>query len=296
MNDRRTRPAGASRVADAVLPAARAVLRSSRAVAAWASQLGPAQQLQTARLWRRFRAKGNACWGVHPTYEEARAACPADTAVGYDHAAAAGMYDELMHSLEPNEYSVAFWLERCLPPGGVVFDFGGHVGVKYYALSEVLRLAAGTRWVVYDVNAVVERGRALAAERDAPGLSFTEHLGDASGVDVFLALGSLQYLERSLPELLSGLPERPRAVILSSTPMSEHPTYFTVQNIRKAFCPYRVQSRAELLAGMSGLGYSLVRSWTNPEKECPILDVPERSVKGYTSMYFTADALCANAR
>jgi putative methyltransferase (TIGR04325 family) len=241
-------------------------------------------------LRHRFVQSSGVCWGVFETFAQAVAAAPGIKPVGYDHPAAAAMYRPWMERLEPKDYAVAFWLRPSLRPGAVVFDFGGHVGVKYYAMQQVMAMPDGLRWIVHDVPAVLAAGRALANERQDARLEFTDRLEPASGADAFLALGSLQYVETPLARLLSDLERRPRAVTVSSVPMSDHPRYVTLQNIGTSFCPYLVENRRELQDDMARIGYRLVHSWTNPEKEARILDRPDRSVQGYTSMHFELDA------
>lgn len=233
-----------------------------------------------------FEMRVGTCWGVFASFAEATAAAPPSRPVGYDNDVAAGLYRHLIDRVEPKDYAVAFWLQRRLRPGYRVFDFGGHVGVKFYALQTVLPLPEGVEWVTYDLPAVVAAGRRLAAERGARGLSFSESFADAAGADVFMALGSLQYVETPLARQLEPLGELPRYVIVSSAPMTDGPRYVTLQNIGASYCPYLVENRASLARGMKDLGYELVHSWENPEKRCKILGRPDRSVNGYTSMHF----------
>jgi len=148
-----------------------------------------AQAVRRAVKWREFNtASGrNAYWGVYSTFAEAVAAAPPTKDIGYDHDGPAQMYRSLMDKVEPNEYAVLYWLERALPKGGRVFDFGGHVGLKFYAFRSIGAIPAPVRWTVYDVPAVVRSGRELAKNRRETDLTFTETFEDASGVDVFLA-------------------------------------------------------------------------------------------------------------
>ena len=268
----------------------RAVDRAGRDTASIGAQVATWPGVRAAwRSWlkHRFLNESGACFGVFRSFEEALAAAPQNRPLGYDHPAAAGMYRRFMERPQPNDYAVGFWLHRNLKPGSVVFDFGGHVGVKYYALQHVMPMPDGLRWIVYDVPAVLAAGRQLAEERGAGRLEFTESLERASGADVFLALGSLQYVETPLPALLSRLDVLPSTVTVSSTPMSDHPRYVTLQNIGTAVCPYLVENRRELQEGLERIGYRLVHAWTNPDKRCSVLDRPDRSVAGYTSLHFS---------
>jgi putative methyltransferase (TIGR04325 family) len=254
----------------------------------WLRSTSAVRAARNALLWREFCTAEdcNIFWGVHATFAEAAAKAPPTKPLGYDNPEPAAMYRNFLNRVGPNEYAVLHWVRRALPSGGRVFDFGGHVGVKYYALRTVDGLPAQLDWTVYDVAAVVQAGRKLAERRGVSDLHFTERFEDASGVDVFLALGSLQYVEPSLAEHLQRLDALPRMVLVSSTPMVDGPRYVTLQNIGTAFCPYLIEDRGALVAGMDQLGYALCHSWTNPEKECVIMDQPEKSVHGYTSLHF----------
>jgi putative methyltransferase (TIGR04325 family) len=102
------------------------------------------------------------------------------------------------------------------------------------------------------------------------------------------ASGSLQYFEKPLHDLLAPFVQAgtaPRHVILNQTPMRDGDAFYTLQSIGTAFCPYRIEDRPGLIAGMGKLGYELIDAWANPEKECPIPFHADRSVRGYTGMY-----------
>lgn len=264
------------------------VLAAARGSLTRLRQTPPVQALRKAIKWRDFNSASgrNAYWGVYNSFAEAIAAAPPTKDIGYDHDGPASMYRQLMDRVEPSEYAVLYWLERALPKGGRVFDFGGHVGVKFYAYRSIGAIPSPVRWTVYDVPAVVRSGRELAQSRAETDLSFTDTFEDASGADVFLGLGSLQYVEDSLPQWIQRLGERPRTVILSSMPLVEEPRYVTLQNIGTAFCPYLVEDARAVIAGMERLGYSLRNRWKNLEKRCLIADQPERSVHEYTSLHF----------
>jgi putative methyltransferase (TIGR04325 family) len=246
------------------------------------------QAVRKAVKWREFNtASGrNVYWGVYPTFAEAIAAAPKTKDIGYDHDEPAQMYRNLMTKMEPSEYAVLHWLERALPKGGRVFDFGGHVGVKFYAFRSIGAIPPPIQWMVYDVPAVTRSGRELAKSRRETDLTFTDTFEDASGADVFLGLGALQYVETSLPDLMKKLAKQPKTVIVSAMPMVEGERYVTIQNIGSAFCPYLVENETELIAGMERLGYAVRHRWKNLEKRCQILDQPDKSVWEYTSIHF----------
>lgn len=264
------------------------LLKQARATAARLYKTPPVRKLRNSLLWQQYRTAENCnlFWGVYPSFAEAQAAAPDTKPVGYDHPEPAAMYRNFLNQVGPNEYAVLHWLARALPSGGRVFDFGGHVGVKYYALRSIPGLPEKLSWTVYDVHTVVESGKKLATRRGAAELNFTERLEEASGVDAYLALGSRQYVEPSLAEHLGALHQLPKMVLVSSSPTVEGPRYVTLQNIGTAFCPYLIEDSHALIAEMEKLGYQLSHRWTNLEKQCFIMDQPEKSVEGYSSFHF----------
>ena len=75
-------------------------------------------------------------------------------------------------------------------------------------------------------------------------------------------------------------------MILNLTPLHERHSFFTLQSVGTAFCPYRITSAPSFLASFDELGYALVDQWDNPDKKCTIPFFPEHSVDGYHGFYF----------
>jgi putative methyltransferase (TIGR04325 family) len=228
--------------------------------------------------------KANLFRGVYASFEEAQRTAPPTKPTGYDNPGPAAMYRDRPKALPLSEYPVLFWLSRTVPGAKRLFDLGGHVGVKYYDFRTRLELPAGFTWQVMDVPAVVDAGRQLARETGATVLDFTSRREDVDGADVLYASGSLQYLEKPLHEIVAPLAAKPRHIIINLTPMHAGPAFYTLQSIGTAFCPYRIEDRPALVAGLGKLGYQLVDEWTCPEKDCPIPFHPDKSVSGYTGM------------
>jgi putative methyltransferase (TIGR04325 family) len=249
----------------------------------------PGLRAVVSRRYERYFAKernANLFRGVFQSFAEAAASAPDTKGLGYDQPEAAGMYREVLEVLRPTDYPALFWISRLLPELDSVFDYGGHVGVKYYAYRKYVELDARVDWTVCDVPAVVASGRELLTKFGAARLGFTSDFGEVNGKSLLLCSGSLQYIEPSLPTLLEPLAARPRHVLINSTPVSALPTYFTLNNIGTAFCPYKVQNRSELVQGMKSRGYALTDSWENPGKRCFIPLYPEHSLDAYQGFYF----------
>ncbi|HEU4733657.1 MAG TPA: TIGR04325 family methyltransferase [Kofleriaceae bacterium] len=251
----------------------------------------PVRARLQARYERHFATaqKAHLFRGVYGSFDEAARAAPASKPIGYDNPGPAAMYRNLLETVHFSDYPVLFWMARAITPSTKrLFDLGGHVGVRYYAFRTCLALPERLTWQVMDVPAVVQAGRELAAEKRASHLTFTERRDDVAGADILFATGSLQYLEKPLHEILAPIPARPAHVIINQLPMQDGPAYYTLQSIGAAFCPYRIEDRGALVAGMAALGYEKLDAWRTMEKHCPIPFHPEHSINGYEGMYFRA--------
>ncbi len=249
------------------------------------------------RQFARLDRKVNLFRGVFASRDEAARSAPRSERVGYDHPEPAAMYRERARRLEVTYYPAMFWLSRYLQRGALrIFDLGGHFGVSYYAFQRYLDFPHGLRWCVYDVAAVVAQGREWAQQEDPSGrLSFTIAFDDLLDQDVILAFGSLQYVEAPLPEMLARLPiERlPARIIVNQMPVHPSRTYYTLQNIGTAFCPYRIECEPAFLQGMGALGYRVIDRWESREKALRIGWDRDFSLDHYTGFCFERDGVHA---
>jgi putative methyltransferase (TIGR04325 family) len=229
--------------------------------------------------------------GVFESFDAALKSAPPARPLGYDNAEAASMYVDRTRKIYPTDYPVIYWLQKLFGDGcKSVFDVGGHIGVSYYSYRRYISYPQGLSWTVHDVPAVMEAGRKFAEGKDQERrLSFCEKFEGVDGKDILFALGSLQYLEETLAQRLARLTHPPRHLILNLTPLHNKHSYFTLQSIGTAFCPYRVTSVGDFLKGIDVLGYKLVDQWENPEKKCEIPFHPEYSLDHYHGFYFRRD-------
>ncbi len=206
--------------------------------------------------------------GVYDDFGSAIASAPSDNPIGYDHAAAAQMYET--RPVFPEDYAVLFWLRPLVTSGIRVLDLGGHAGGLFDAFAGLLEWPADVEWTIYDVPAVVERGEASNAARQKPLPRFTSSLESVQGTDVLLASGFSQYCDAEFARTVLSLREAPRHVIFNQVPLNEGKQFVTLQNIGTAYCPYWIRNRKEFLQPLLASGYELVDMWTNPGKECRI--------------------------
>lgn len=233
--------------------------------------------LMHARARRAFVANRtrNMFYGVHSTWDQAASAAEAFGQVGYDNVESARLYENRTR-MDPHDYPSLYWLSRSLHEGMKgVLDVGGAIGIKFIAFREPLQQFSDLLWRVQDVPAVVANGRELARQRnDDARLQFTDRFEEGEGLDILFASGVLQYLPRTLGELLGVYKRLPKRIVINTAPIHPEREFFTVNSLGTAFCPYRVQTQASLMSGLSRLGYRLRESWINPDK--PML-IPFRS-------------------
>lgn len=224
----------------------------------------------------------NLFFGVHSTWQEAEAAAASFGSVGYDHESTVDMYAQRTRK-DQHDYPAAYWILRSLQEGHrSVFDVGGNIGIKYMAFRDILMPHPDLRWRVQDVSAIVRHGRELALARGDTQLEFTDRFEDGDGIDLLYASGVLQYLPKTLGELLGGYRRLPKRILINTAAIHPAHEFFTVNNIWAAFCPYRVQTQASLIGGLTALGYRLRETWTNPDKPLFVPGRPDCSLRHYS--------------
>jgi putative methyltransferase (TIGR04325 family) len=151
-----------------------------------------------------------------------------------------------------------------------LIDFGGHIGVKYYAYKRLVPNIHELKWKVVDVPFCVERGRREASQRGAANLSFSSKLLEAGGCDLLLISGALQYVTPSIGELLDSMVCLPRFIIINKLPVHFGPDYYTIENFGKAKIPYRIFNKNKFDSQLLLRAYSKVDTWTIPSREISI--------------------------
>jgi putative methyltransferase (TIGR04325 family) len=256
------------------------------------------RELPPIRRWRRERfdrefERGDAVGtfrGVYPDFRSALADVPASSPTGYDQPGTGQMYSEVLESLREWDYPVLFWLSR-FSEARRVFDYGGHVGILFYGFSRYLDFPAGFQWTVCDVPAVNRAGEALAEDRGATQLSFTNDFRDVeNGYDVLLASGSLQYVEEPFYETLAALRETPERLLINMLPLHDEEEFVTVSSMAASYCAYKVHRKRDFLEGMERCGWSLQDMWENPGKTCVIPFHERESTSRYYGMSYVRRA------
>ncbi len=228
---------------------------------------------------------------IYPDFAAARRAIPPKRLIGYDNEPSAErMLDEWL-AVHPSDYPVLFWLEKLLRDCGSLFDWGGNVGIKYFAFRPYLTMRDDLVWYVNDVPAVVKRGEEIARRESASALRFTTDLLDLARAEVLLASGVVQFVEDPFAALRAA-EVLPAHLIFNKVPLYEMPSAVTLHNMGTSFCPYHLFNREHFVASVEALGFELRDEWSSPGVACSIPFSRQHNVDAYSGLYFRR---CAGA-
>lgn len=202
--------------------------------------------------------------GAYSSYDEALASARKDRLAGYDNDEVAEISYEIMCQVADADYPVLYWLAKVLPGNARLLDAGGHMGTKYRAFRGHLDAAEHLEWIVYDVPAIVRAGRARAEAEGLAALKFVDAMAEAGDIDVMLASGLLQYLDRPFARFMGELPRLPRHLLLNKVATRNGPTVVTLENFGVADVPYQIRDLSAFLTELDALGYDIVDQWTLP--------------------------------
>lgn len=249
--------------------------------------------VMNARLERRFFAEGS--WyqkhlGVFTSFATANAyisqrAEPTGFILNHD------KWLNRYTTLRAHDYPVVFWLSRLLPTSGhrTVVDFGGSVGASYYLFRKFIDMPDDLSWTVIELDAAVELGRKIAAERKERALRFTLDSDAIQGADIFLAAGAAHYLEEPLGDILKRNAPLPRHLIINKFPLSPEKSFVTIESGGNGLYPCRIQSESSFIAEMDALGYRLKDSWKCLEHKMEIIGKPQFSLSFYRGLLFSLE-------
>jgi putative methyltransferase (TIGR04325 family) len=247
------------------------------------------------RAWHRFAyerhfaalSSSNRLYrGVYGSFTEAIQAAPKTHEIGYNHPKSGELYLDLIGHVWPSDYPVLLWLQSLLPTSSRLFDLGGNIGLHFYTFQRYLQYPTGFEWQICDLPEITAAGVKVAAQRTSNGLRFTNDVSDASGADILLASGTLQYIENPFSTVLSRLQHKPKHLLVNKLPLSSWKTFVTLQNIGPVICPYYIFNKTEFIDSVCMLGYEVTDTWTNPEFNCYIPYHPERFLDSFTGFHF----------
>ena len=234
---------------------------------------------------------GSRTRGVYRSVAEAHRAIPAHRKVGYNHPESANLYPWLVDHTKISDFAILFYFNKLLKPGMRVFDFGGNIGNLYYSFQKRWQLPQDITWVVCEVPAVAQAGRAHAAGRHSPGLEFTSDFKQAAAADILLTSGTLQCVEDDFGPMLEGLGAgRPEHLFINRVPMWDRPELVSLQDLGPVVYPYRIFERSRFLDSMAKAGYSVEDRWECSERTISIHFRPWIRINGFDGYYLSRRA------
>ncbi len=226
--------------------------------------------------------------GIFETPEQAIAAAPKNRKIGYDHDELAQEYrDQFAQSIGFYDYPMLFWLQKLLQQGSTLFDFGGNIGTHFYTYEKYLTYPANLQWTVCELPAIVAVGESLLPAEQRSQLRFTSQFEDAEGADIFIASGSVQYID-SLANRLAQLQHQPNHILLGRFPLCEGKSFVTLQNGGLVFYPVHVFNKQNFVDSIVALGYELIDQWRDPGEPCAVPFHPEFKSLMFHGLYFKA--------
>lgn len=233
--------------------------------------------------------------GIYPDFRSASLALPKARPIGYDNEGSAYRVIDEWLTIGEYDYPIMFWLGKLLPECRSLFDWGGNVGLKYFAYRKYLNYPENLRWYVGEVPAVVAAGKAIAEREGATALEFTSDLDALADSDLLLAAGSLHFIEDPFAELRK-LRALPQHLLLCKVPAHDQKAAVTLQNMGTSICLYHLFNRSEFVQNVTALGYELVDSWVSSDCSCQIPFHSKYSIRAYSGFYFKRTRASASPR
>ncbi|RYE33079.1 MAG: methyltransferase, TIGR04325 family [Hyphomicrobiales bacterium] len=213
-----------------------------------------------------FRVGYGRHWGCFETKAEAVAFLAGRPRAEYDDDDIVQINLEAFKQIQVFDWPVMFFMERLIKAGllRTVTDFGGHVGVKFYAYGTCLAYPDDLIWQVVDVPAVCREGLGRRPAW-AAALSFHETVIETVPCDLLLCSGSLQYADLSLKQVVAQLGRFPPTIIVNKIALARS-GFFTLESFGRGRMPYRVFGEDELADVRASLGYALQARWDIPDR------------------------------
>ncbi len=204
--------------------------------------------------------------GAFPSREAALASLPTSDRAAYDQDDVADVAYSVMCQVAPWDYPVLYWLSRITTEAGrlSLLDAGGHLGTKYTAFAAHLQMEQFD-WHVWDLPAILRQARNWQEAGKLPAeIRFDDSPADAGPVDVLLASGLMQYIDKPLGDLVADMAAPPKWIVLNKVAVRPGDAIVTLEKIGPAKVPYQIRSEAEWAAEMSSLDYAIADAWDIP--------------------------------
>ncbi len=172
------------------------------------------------------------------------------------------------------DWPILFFLFSLIHDGKVrvITDFGGHVGVKFYAYRSLLKFPSDLAWQVVDLPEICREGE-KRRDRSELQLKFFDSVDAAPACDMLICSGVLQYSDIELEDIFKRLSTKPKFALLNKIAVIKdgREGFYTIEAYGFGKMPYRIFAQGDLDCARVRLGYRLVRRWSIPYRD---FDVP----------------------
>jgi len=220
------------------------------------------------------------------SYQAAEAVALRYDTRGHTHQEDIDFHTSIAGVVRESDYAMLYFMARSAARYRRVFDLGGNVGNLFYSYAPWLELSPELRWAVCDLPEKQEFCEALAAKRGESRVKFATALEDASGVDAFIASGSMHYFPQRLDKLLGGLAELPKQIFVNRSPFSRGEDVITIQDNGSYLVPCVAYGKAGLIEGMKSLGYELRAEWPVHERRLRVPMYEDVMEPYYAGLFF----------
>ena len=202
-------------------------------------------------------------WGDYPSLEFARQQIADQSKSTYDNDDVVDISLEWFSRVSLFDYPILYWLLRFINEKNIdsIMDFGGHIGVKYYAYQGYIRLPDSFKWRVVDVPAMVHRGKEKAKEEGIKNLEFFSDVEEVPATSVLFSSGSLMYADISIDQVVSNMLVRPSYILINKLAVLPDTEVISLEGFGHSCIPYRVFSLRRFNEAVSNLDYELIDSW-----------------------------------
>jgi putative methyltransferase (TIGR04325 family) len=238
-------------------------------------------QMEKDAYWREFSGDCyGGFYGVYDSFEEARSAAPKTKQNHYNSKDQAEWDKQQIEvhfeKLQSYDYPVVHWISRLYERNKKsynILDFGGNAGNHFYAYNKALVHDFIRKWLVCDLPSITALGEEFKKNHEADLLSFVNSLPMNYDVELFLASGSIQYVDESDPTFfIRELERKPKYLIINRIPLlqGESKQKITLQNVHKAYAPMYTYNHNEFFNAFSSKGYKVLDIWRDFGCNCII--------------------------
>ena len=249
-------------------------------------------QIQKNAYYNRFSTFCYGCfWGIFDSFSDARNNAPKTKSLSWNSKEQAewerNQFKNNFSQIESFDYPALHWISKIYqenPKALQVFDFGGSMGQHYYSYTKALPDLSIKKWIVCDVPMITDSGIEFKIKSKTTVIDFSNSITQDFKADIFLASGSLQYVDEKNPTFfLKEFSNKPRYIIINRIPLvtGNSEQIITLQNLYNAFAPMYTYHFNNFFSEFKNNGYVILDTWKDFSSNCKIPNEPKVNIPYY---------------